>query len=453
MALIPAFIRRRIEHRPNFLKIVDNIGWLFFDKILRMGVGLLIGVWIARYLGPEQFGLFNFTAALIGLVGALAAMGLQGIVVRDIVRDPACREDTLGTAAALQLLGGAVAYSLLLATVFYLRPQDLLSQLVAAILGSVVLLKAFEVAAYWFESQVQSKYTVWVQNTAFLVFAGIKAVLILTGASLISFAWATLAEAFAVALAMTLALHRLGMPLSSLRISYRRCGTLLKASWPLMLSSIAVMIYMKIDQIMIGQMLGNDAVGIYSAAVRISEIWYFIATAVAASVLPSILEAKKNNEAQYRQRLQGLFDLMTWLAVIVALPVTLFATPLVTMLFGPDYSEAGSVLAIHVWATVFVFLGVAGGNWFLAENQQLISLQRTALGAAVNVVLNILLIPLLGVVGAAWATLISYAVAAMLSDAMQHATRDMFMMKLKSFSLLSSFERLTRLKGWIRHAE
>ena len=316
MALIPAFIRRRIEHRPNFLKIVDNIGWLFFDKILRMGVGLLIGVWIARYLGPEQFGLLNFTAALIGLFGALAAMGLQGIVVRDIVRDQACREDTLGTAAALQLLGGTVAYSLLLATVFYLRPQDLLSQLVAAILGSVVLLKAFEVAAYWFESQVQSKYTVWVQNSAFLVFAGIKAVLILTGASLISFAWAMLAEAFVVALAMTLALHRLGLPLPSLRISYRRCGTLLKASWPLMLSSIAVMIYMKIDQIMIGQMLGNDAVGIYSAAVRISEIWYFIATAVAASVLPSILEAKKNNEAQYRQRLQGLFDLMTWLAVL-----------------------------------------------------------------------------------------------------------------------------------------
>ena len=449
MALIPAFIRRRIEHRPNLLKIVDNIGWLFFDKILRMGVGLLIGVWIARYLGPEQFGLLNFTAALIGLFGALAAMGLQGIVVRDIVQNPACREDTLGSAALLQLLGGAAAYTLLLATVFYLRPQDVLSQLVAAILGAVVLLKAFEVAGYWFESQVQSKYTVWVQNAAFLIFAGIKAVLILTGASLISFAWAMLAEAFVVALAMTLALHRFGPPLSSLRVGYRRCCALLKASWPLMLSSISVMIYMKIDQIMIGQMLGNDAVGIYSAAARISEIWYFIATAVAASVLPAILEAKKNNEAQYRQRLQALFDLMTWIAIIVALPVTFFATPLVTMLFGADYSEAGGVLAIHVWATVFVFLGVAGGNWFLAENQQLISLQRTALGAAVNVLLNIVLIPMLGVVGAAWATLISYAVAAMLSDAMQHATRDMFMMKLKSFSLLSSFDRLTRSKGWI----
>ena len=449
MELIPAFIRSRIAHRPKLLKIVDNIGWLFFDKILRMGVGLLIGVWIARYLGPEQFGLLNFTAALIGLFGALAGMGLQGIVVREIVREPTCREETLGTAAALQLLGGAVAYSLLLVTVFYLRPQDVLSQLVAAILGAMVLLKASEVVGYWFESQVQSKYTVWVQNGAFLFFAGIKVVLIISGASLIYFAWAMLAEAIVVAMALTLALHRLGPPLYSLRISYDRCFALLKAGWPLMLSSIAVMIYMKIDQIMIGQMLGNDAVGIYSAAVRISEIWYFIATAVAASVLPAILEAKKNNEAQYRQRLQALFDLMTWIAIIVALPVTFFATPLVTMLFGAEYSEAGGVLAIHVWATVFVFLGVAGGNWFLAENQQLISLQRTALGAVVNVLLNILLIPMMGVMGAAWATLISYAVAAMLSDATQHATRDMFMMKIRSLNLLSSFRRLTLSKGWI----
>jgi len=449
MELIPAFIRSRIAHRPKLLKIVDNIGWLFFDKILRMGVGLLIGVWIARYLGPEQFGLLNFTAALIGLFGALAGMGLQGIVVREIVREPTCREDTLGTAAALQLLGGAVAYSLLLVTVFYLRPQDVLSQLVAAILGAMVLFKASEVVGYWFESQVQSKYTVWVQNGAFLFFAGIKVVLILSGASLIYFAWAMLAEAIVVAMALTLALHRLGPPLYSLRISYDRCFALLKAGWPFMLSSIAIMIYMKIDQVMIGQMLGNDAVGIYSAAVRISEIWYFIATAVAASVLPAILEAKKNNEAQYRQRLQALFDLMTWIAIIVALPVTFFATPLVTMLFGAEYSEAGGVLAIHVWATVFVFLGVAGGNWFLAENQQLISLQRTALGAVVNVLLNILLIPMMGVMGAAWATLISYAVAAMLSDATQHATRDMFMMKIRSLNLLSSFRRLTVSKGWI----
>ena len=307
----------------------------------------------------------------------------------------------------------------------------------------MVLLKVSEVAGLWFESQVQSKYTVMVQNGVFLLFAGIKVMLILNGSSVTSFAWAMLAEGIVVALALTLALNQLGPSLVSLRVNKVKALELLHAGWPLMLSSIAVMIYMKIDQIMIGQMLSNSAVGVYSAAVRISEIWYFIATAVAASVLPTILQAKKNNPAQYREHLQRLFDLMTWLAVVLALSITFFSSQLVTVLFGAEYKEASGILIIHVWATVFVFLGVAGGTWFLAENQQVISLQRTAIGALTNVVLNFFLIPLMGVVGAAWATLISYAVAAMLSDAMQLATRDLFMMKLKSFNLIGSFHRLT----------
>jgi O-antigen/teichoic acid export membrane protein len=447
MGLVPKFVRRRIEHRSNLLKIADNIGWLVLDKVLRMGIGLLVGVWIARYLGPEQFGLLNYVAALIGLFGALAGMGLQGIVVREIVRFPASREDILGTAAVLQLLAGTLAYGLLLVTVYHLRSGEKLAQLIAAILGAILLAKATEVASHWFESQVQSKYTVWIQNAAFVAFACVKITLLLNGASLILFAWAMLAEVLLVALALTIALHWLGPPIPSLRINRLRCLELLRSGWPLMLSNVAIVIYMKIDQIMIGQILGNDAVGIYSAAVRISEIWYFLATAVAASVLPAVLDAKKKSEELYKHRMQRLFDLMTWFAVIVSLPIAFFAKPLVTMLFGAEYGEAGDILAIHVWATVFVFLGVAGGNWFLAENKQLFSLHRTALGAVTNIFLNMLLIPMMGMVGAAWSTLISYALAAMLSDAIHRPTRNMFVMKVKSFDLFSSYKRLVELKG------
>ena len=91
MNIVPAFLRRRIAHRPNLVKILDNIGWLFFDKVLRMGVGLLVGVWVARYLGPEKYGLFNFAAAFVGMFIAVSGLGLQSIVVRDIVRDPAVK--------------------------------------------------------------------------------------------------------------------------------------------------------------------------------------------------------------------------------------------------------------------------------------------------------------------------------------------------------------------------
>lgn len=444
MNITPAFIRRRIAHRPNLLKIVDNIGWLFFDKILRMGVGLLVGVWVARYLGPEQFGLFSFSTAFVGLFGAVAGLGLQGIVVRDIVRDVACKEETLGTSAVLQFIGGLLAYCLLLGTIFWLRPDDTLAKVLVAILGSTMLFRASEVAVYWFESQVQSKYIVWTQNSVFLVAAVIKVVLILTHAPLVAFAWAFVFEALVVALLISVMLSLRGPKLRHLRVNWIRAKSLLQHSWPLMLSGIAIMIYMKIDQIMLGQMVGDEAVGIYSAAVRISEVWYFIPMMIIASLFPTIIAAKKSSEDLYYQSLQRLYDLMVVLAVLVALPMTFLSSLVVTLLFGDAFIDAGAVLAIHVWGAIFVFLGVASGQWFIAENLQILSLQRTLLGAVVNVVLNFFLIPLLGSIGAALATVISQAMAAFLFDLVQPVTRKMFNMKIKSMSPAHLFKSILR---------
>jgi len=193
---------------------------------------------------------------------------------------------------------------------------------------------------------------------------------------------------------------------------------------------------------MLGQMVGDEAVGIYSAAVRISEVWYFIPMMIVASVFPAILEAKKRSETQYYQRFQHLYDLMVWLSVAVALPMTFLSTPIVTLLFGESFSASGTVLAIHIWAAVFVFLGVASSKWFLAENRQMLNLQRTALGAVVNVVLNFLLIPDYGPVGAAVATVVSQATAAFFFDAVQPVTREMFFMKIKSMNLLRLISHL-----------
>jgi O-antigen/teichoic acid export membrane protein len=434
--IVPPFIRRRIAHRPTLLKIVDNIGWLFFDKVLRMGVGLLVMVWVARYLGPQEFGLFNFGTAFVGLFGAVTGLGLQSIVVRDIVRDPTCKEETLGTAAVMQLGGGVLAYGLILGTIFWLRPDDVLAKWLVAILGSMMLFKASEVAIYWFESQVLSKYTVWVQNGSFLVFAAVKLALIFGNAPLLAFAWATVAEAalFALLLLAMLGMHGLG--LRKLKISLTRAKAMLADSWPLLLSGLAIATYMKVDQIMLGQMLGDEAVGIYSAATRISEVWYFIPMMIVASVFPAMLEAKKQSDVVYQQRFQRLYDLMVWLSFAVALPMTFLAGPVVVFLYGPAYAAAGTVLAIHVWASVFVFLGVASSQWFIAENRQILSFQRTLLGLVINIVLNYIFIPRFGAAGAAYATILSQASVGLLYDVFQKETRPMFKMKIKSFNPL-----------------
>ncbi|MBY5267706.1 O-unit flippase [Spiribacter salinus] len=435
-------LSRRIGQRPNLVKIVDNICWLFFDKALRMGVGLFVGVWIARYLGPEQFGLLSFATAFIGLFGAIAALGLQGIVVRDIVRNPDSARETLGTAAVLQLFRGLVAYLFILVAIAYLRPDDPLARTIVAILALMMLLKASDIAEFWFESQVQSKYTVWVRNGVFLVFAAIQVGLILQQAPLIAFVWAMLAEVVLVALILLIVMGWRGPALRRLRVSVERGVTLLRDSWPLILSAIAVTVYMKIDQLMLGQMIGDEAVGIYSATVRISEVWYFIPIAIVASVFPAILEAKKRSETQYYARLQSLYDLMVIISVSVAVPMTFLATPMIGLLFGVPYIDAGPISGIHIWGGVFVSMGLARGKWLLAENLQYMGYWYVAFGMVTNVIGNYLLIPHFGITGAASMTVISQAMAALLAPAFFKRTRFSSVMLARSLNIANSILRL-----------
>lgn len=436
MNFIFNFIRLRITHRPNLVKIIENIGWLSFDQLLRMGVGFFIGVWIVRYLGPEQFGVLSFAGAFAGLFGAFTALGLPSIVVRDIVNDPDCTTETLGTTAVLQFISGIVNYLLMLAAIAYLRPNDIITQTIVAILGSMLLFEASKVSVLWFESQVLSKYTVWVQNSVFLAFTVIKIILILQWASLIAFVWVMLAEMILVAIILLGFMNKFGPSLVKLRFNSKRAKLLLKDSWPLLISAVSITIYMKIDQIMLGQMIGDEAVGVYSAALRISEVWYFIPIMIVASVFPAILKAKKVSEEQYYKRLQKLYDLMVLISVGVAVPISFLSTPIVTLLFGEAYHGAGTILAIHIWSMIFVSLGVASGKWFLTENRQMLSLQRTGIGVIVNIFFNFLLIPKFGGIGAALSTLVAQIATCLLFDIIQAETRKMFYMKLKAFNLL-----------------
>jgi len=418
---------------------LSNAAWLFSDKVLRMGIGLFVSVWMAKYLGPEDFGLFSFAVAFVSLFGALSTLGLPGIVVRDAVSDPKSSLEILGSAFTLQVAGGMVAVSLLLIVIPIFRPHDHSAISVVAIIGLTLLFKGSESVKYWFESQMQSKYTVWAENAAFVAIAATKIGLILAGASLLAFAWITFVEGLATAILLFAVYEWVGGTVRTWRFSLVRAKTLLKHSWPLILSGLAVMIYMRIDQVMLGQMINDKAVGVYTAAVRISEAWYFIPMAIVGSAFPVLLDAKKTSEALYLERFQKLYDILVMIALVVAIPVTFLADEIVEVLFGLEYVEAGTILSIHIWTALFVFLGVASGKWFLVENRQLLAFQRVFLGMVVNIALNWAWIPQYGGVGAAAATLISQAAAALLIDVIHKDTRLMFRMKLKACLLTRAF--------------
>ncbi len=433
LRLLPAAARTRLEHRPNLLRILTNIAWLFSDKLLRMGVGVVVGVWVARYLGPERFGSLSFTVAFVALFSTVALMGQRNIVIRDVVSAPSREGEILASAFLLLFAGGSVALLVAIGAINLLRSDDLVVKLMVAIVGCSLVFRASEVIKYWFSSQVQSKYSVWVENAAFLIASGAKLVLIQLGAPLISFAWVLFVEALVVALALFAVYRWRGGRLARWRPTRDRVVYLLGQGWPLILSGLAMMVYLKIDQIMIGQLLDDRHVGIYAAAARISEVWYFFPGAIVSSVFPAIIEARKKSSELYQTRFQSLYRLMVIISLAVALPMTFLAGKIVPLIFGQEYAAAGPILSIHIWAGVFFSLGAASTKWYIVEHRQTLLLQRSLLGAVTNVVLNLVLIPLCGNVGAAIATVVSYAMAGLFFDALTRSTRPVFYMKLRAF--------------------
>jgi O-antigen/teichoic acid export membrane protein len=426
-------------------EIAENTGWLFGLRMLRMLFAFFVTAWVARYLGTARFGILQYAVAFVGLFMPLAILGLQTIVVRDIVREPDARDEILGTTLALRFAGGIAGFAIAAAAIWIIRPGDPLVRLVTAVTGLTLIFHTSDTFDLWFQSQVQSKYMVIAKSVSLAVAALLRIGAILTEAPLVVFA-AILSVDIAIAGAgLYIAYRQRGLRVSRWRFSTARAGQLLSQSWMLILTGALSMIYFKIDQVMLGQMAGDDEVGVYGAAVRLSEVWYFIPLAIATSVFPALIRAKERGERIYYARLQQLYDFLAGLGLLLAVFFTLAADRVILIVFGSDYAAAGPILAVHIWAGVFIFLKVALNRWQLNEGYLKFLFWSSALGAAVNVGLNIFLIPRYGGMGAAIATVVSYGLAGTFCCFLYRpAWRNGWMM-LKA--LLIPFRALGRLAG------
>lgn len=413
---LPAIVRVRIEGRHTLQKVISNTGWLFADNVLRMGVGLVVSAWVARYLGPERFGLFNYATAFVALFASLATLGLDSIVVRDLVRDPSCREETLGSAFLMKLVGGAVTLILTVGSISLIRPDDSLSRWLVGIIAVGTLFQSFDAVGFWFQSQIRSKFTVYAKNSAFLIVAFVKVALILAKAPLIAFAWAGLVEVVIGSAGMVIVYRWSGNNIMAWRGTFARARELLRDSWPLILSSIAIYIQARVDQVMLGDMVGNGEVGQYSAAMKLIEVFAFIPSIIQSSVAPAITEAKIAGEEQYYERLLNVYRLMFILFVVTAMPIFLFAERMVVMVYGVEYRAAGVLLSLFAIRLFFANLGVAKGLFIANENLFRYALVTAVIGSVANVALNYILIPKFASVGAIWAMIVSFFITTFFID-------------------------------------
>lgn len=428
-------------------KIISNSGWLFFEKGTRIGISFIVSLWFARYLGPFAYGIWNYCTAIYALFLPIAGLGLEAIVIRQLVKFPGQKNEILGTSFFLKLFAGIIVFALALLFIFFSNREHLHFILVVITSASAPFLST-EVIDYYFQSKVESKYSVFAKFLSFLISSALRVFMIVNEYSLVQFAWINFIEVLLSGIFLILVYLLNREAPGKWKFNFSIAKKLFADSAPLMLSGVVIMIYMRIDQIMLGNMISNDAVGNYSAAIKLIESWYIIPTTISSTLFPYFISIREKNYFLYKQSISRFLKYMTAVSVFVAFIVTLFSEKIIVLLFGPQYLSASTVLSVTVWAAVFVFIGVVSQNWFVAENMQRHQLLRVSFGAIINVVLNIILIPVYGITGAAFATLIAQFFASYFANIMGRSTREMFMMQtnalLKVFSLYFIYELVTK---------
>jgi len=405
--ITPAKYQWILEH-DGFRRYFANTGWMFGGQMVALIMSFFIGAWLARYLGPTNYGIINYALAFSGLFSFAASLGVDAILVRELVKTPEKRDVLMGTSFVMKLIGGFIALGLTIIAVF-MWENLALNRLLIVIFSFGFITQSFNVISSFFQARVEAKYNSRVQIITILISSALKIIFILLGLDLISLIIIFTADSVWQSLLWWRSYRQQGFKASQWRFDKALSIKIWSSSKLLMLSSAAAYIIYRIDQVMIGNILNEAAVGIYAVATKCVEVWYFIPVIISTSLLPAIINANKSDKDDYRQRLKHLYILMLVLALTISIITTIFARSLVSWIFGSEYILAASILQIYVWSSLGLFLSLAMNQALLTENR-LKTIFFSNLGAMIiNVGFNLYLISRFGLTGAAWATLATYS--------------------------------------------
>ncbi|WP_404401821.1 flippase [Idiomarina seosinensis] len=411
------------------------------EKVITMGVNLFVTLWLARKLGPETFGSLSYVLAVVAIVTPLSALGLNALITREVVKHgPATEHKVVVTATTLRVIGAALGALLcILYAIFWQHPKSEMLALTVISVGALGM--AFNGIEYWFQAHSKAKWMVQARLTIVLVAALAKCIAVYFSTSLLLVASIFAAEFALIGVGFIVQYTRKRFCTQPTSIDWSYGKQLIGQSKWLLLSSLAAVIYLKIDQVMLANLVSRQEVGFYAVAVRLSEVWYFFAEAIVVSFFPMLLRLKGENIQEYRKRLQQLSDALLFIAVVLAVVVGFIATPVINLLFGSDYLPAANLLTIHIWAACFVFMRAVASKWLIAEDLLPYSLVSHGIGMVINVGLNLWLIPIYGGVGAALATVISYAGAGFIGFFIFTSTRPIAWVMLRSIFVFPTLGR------------
>lgn len=410
--LVPQWIQERLEEHfgnEGLKKYVRNTTWALAAKVISVLVSFVVTIYLVRYLGPENYGKLSYAVSFLSIFAVISNLGIDSVLYRELIVYPEKRNVYLGSAFIIKLCASLLATVLTILGALLFAKDDV-SQLIIIILSGTFVFKALYIIVYEFQANVQQKYPAIASLCVVLILNILKIGVITFDKGILYMGVILLIES--ILFATLLVYIRIKHYGSFHKWSYDKkiILSILKDSWPFIFIALFTSIYSRIDQVALRHMVDASAVGIYDAAVRIVEVWFFIPGLITASLFPAIVNSKIISIAEYKKRLFSLIGFLVGSSIIIAAITSLIAKPLIATLYGPDFIQSASVFSIYIWAGIFISINTVLYYYLLNENKQKL-IFFTSLGTMIlNIVLNILLIPHLGVIGAAWATLISYTI-------------------------------------------
>jgi O-antigen/teichoic acid export membrane protein len=400
---------KEILAREGFRKYIRSTGWMFGGKLASMAISFIATLYIARHLGPTNFGQLSYALSIVGIFGFLAPLGLDSILYRELIKFPEKKNQLLGTSFLLKLAAGIIT-SLCIITYAISIGTDDVSRMAVIILSFTFILSPFQVITYEFLSRSESKVPALITMLTTLLLNLLKVVALMNGKGVLYIAFVLFLEPLFYALFYVYAYAKdSNDSLTSWTYDKKLAVSLLKDSLPLVLLSSFTIVYARVDQVLIKQMIGTMEVGIYDAAVRLADLWNFIPGIILSALFPSIVknEASATNESWSRMKKIGV--LLFIIPVGIAIVTTIFAPLIISILYGPAFSASVPILKIYIWSCIGTFLGILTQTYMTAKNQRVLVVISSFVPMVVNISLNLLWIPTYGVIGSAYATVISYA--------------------------------------------
>ena len=384
-------------------KTVINAGWIIACRIVQAVLALLVTMVSARYLGPANYGLVNYAASVVNFLKPVMQLGLNAILVKELIDRPEEEGVTLGTALIMNVVSAVVCIVCAVSFVSLANPGEKETWIVCGLYSISLIFLALEMIQYWFQAHLLSKYASLTILLAYIVVSAYKLWLLMAGKSIYWFSVSNSLDYMLIAAALLIIYHKLGgQPLA---FSFARGKKMLKKSGHYILSGLMVMVFAQTDRIMLKLMMGNEVTGYYSAAVACTTMSNFVFVAIIDSARPTILRSLQKGKGEFERNYTLLNSVVIYLALLQSVVITLLAGWLIRLFYGSGYAASVPILRLAVWYTTFSYIGAVRDVWILAENQQQMLWKVNLSGAVLNVVLNALLIPRYHAMGAAAASL------------------------------------------------